>query len=104
MASIRNVSSPRLLNAIRRLQSWIPSILLSSQTRLVSYTKEFSTGLSLHLHFAISLAVYFEQKDFTNSIKECEKAVEIGRENRADYKVVAKYVYTFVALSFADVS
>lgn len=27
-------------------------------------------------------AVYFEQKDYERSIKECEKAIEIGRENR----------------------
>lgn len=35
-------------------------------------------------------AVYFEQKEFRKAIAECEKAVEIGRENRADYKLIAK--------------
>jgi len=35
-------------------------------------------------------AVYFEQKDYDNCIKECDEAIEIGRENRADFKVIAK--------------
>ncbi|KAF8796572.1 Stress-induced-phosphoprotein 1 like protein [Argiope bruennichi] len=35
-------------------------------------------------------AVYFEQKDYETCIKECEKAVEVGQENRADFKKIAK--------------
>lgn len=35
-------------------------------------------------------AVYFEQQDYEKCIKECETAVEIGRENRADFKIIAK--------------
>ncbi|CAH0556104.1 unnamed protein product [Brassicogethes aeneus] len=35
-------------------------------------------------------AVYFEQKEFEKCIKECENGIEIGRENRADYKLIAK--------------
>jgi len=35
-------------------------------------------------------AVYFEQKDFKRCIVECERAIEIGRENRADFKLIAK--------------
>ena len=35
-------------------------------------------------------AVYFEQKRFEDSIKECMDAIEIGRENRADFKLIAK--------------
>ncbi|CAF3181888.1 unnamed protein product [Rotaria sp. Silwood2] len=36
------------------------------------------------------LAVYFEQKRWDDCIKECEKAIDIGRENKADYKFIAK--------------
>lgn len=35
-------------------------------------------------------AVYFEQADFDECIKTCERAVDEGRERRADYKVIAK--------------
>lgn len=35
-------------------------------------------------------AVYFEQKEFKKCIEECEKGINIGRENRADFKLIAK--------------
>lgn len=35
-------------------------------------------------------AVYFEQKEYSNCIVECEKGIEIGRENRADFKLISK--------------
>jgi len=35
-------------------------------------------------------AVYFEQKDYDQCIKTGLEAIEIGRENRADYKLVAR--------------
>ncbi|XP_057670576.1 stress-induced-phosphoprotein 1 [Diorhabda carinulata] len=35
-------------------------------------------------------AVYFEQKEYEKCIKECEKGIEVGRENRADFKLIAK--------------
>ncbi|OAD62404.1 Stress-induced-phosphoprotein 1, partial [Eufriesea mexicana] len=35
-------------------------------------------------------AVYFEQKEYHKCIAQCERAIEVGRENRADFKLIAK--------------
>ncbi|XP_026676602.1 stress-induced-phosphoprotein 1 [Diaphorina citri] len=35
-------------------------------------------------------AVYFERKEYDQCIEQCKKAVDIGRENRADFKLIAK--------------
>jgi len=35
-------------------------------------------------------AVHLEKKDYEACVKVCEKAVEVGRENRADFKLIAK--------------
>ena len=35
-------------------------------------------------------AVHFEKKEYEECVKVCEKAIEVGRENRADFKLIAK--------------
>jgi stress-induced-phosphoprotein 1 len=36
-------------------------------------------------------AAYFEKGDYEKSIQEAQKAVDEGREIRADFKLIAKY-------------
>lgn len=35
-------------------------------------------------------AVYIENKEYEKAAKECEIAIEVGRTNRADFKIIAK--------------
>lgn len=49
--------------------------------------------------FVCILAVYFEQKEFQKCIEECEKGIEIGRENRADFKLISK-AFTRIANAY----
>lgn len=35
-------------------------------------------------------AVYFEQGKYEDCIKECQDAIDVGRENKADYSLIAK--------------
>jgi len=63
--------------------------------------KDFENALT-HYEAAIQLdplnmaflsnksAVFFEQSEFQKCIETCEKAIEVGRENKADYNNIAK--------------
>jgi stress-induced-phosphoprotein 1 len=59
-------------------------------TALVHYNKAIEhdpTDITFYSNIA---AVHFEQKDYRKCIEECEKGIDVGRENRADYKLIAK--------------
>lgn len=49
-----------------------------------------ATNCTLHTNKA---AVYFEQGEYDKCIEECMKAVDIGRENRADFKLIGKALH-----------
>jgi len=54
------------------------------------YGKAFAkdkTNMSVLTNMA---AVYFEQEKYAECISKCEEAIEVGRENRADFKLIAK--------------
>uniref|UniRef100_A0A914DXS5 Stress-induced-phosphoprotein 1 n=1 Tax=Acrobeloides nanus TaxID=290746 RepID=A0A914DXS5_9BILA len=41
-------------------------------------------------YYSNKAAVFFEETKYEDCIKTCEKAVEVGREQRADYSLIAK--------------
>jgi len=54
------------------------------------YGKAFAkdgTNMSVLTNMA---AVFFEQEKYAECISKCEEAIEVGRENRADFKLIAK--------------
>lgn len=60
------------------------------ETALKHYTDALQhdpTDITYHNNIA---AVYFEQKRYDECIKECEKGIEVGRENRADFRLISK--------------
>eukprot|EP00730_Choanoeca_flexa_P006984 TRINITY_DN12259_c0_g3_i3.p2 TRINITY_DN12259_c0_g3~~TRINITY_DN12259_c0_g3_i3.p2 ORF type:complete len:574 (+),score=186.45 TRINITY_DN12259_c0_g3_i3:1876-3597(+) len=60
------------------------------ETAIKHYSKAAEvdpTDLTFHLNLG---AVYLEQKEYEKCIAACHKAVEVGQENRADYKKIAK--------------
>ncbi|BES87703.1 STI1 [Nesidiocoris tenuis] len=60
------------------------------ETALEHYNKALSIVPSDITFYNNIAAVYFEKKEYEKCIAECEKGIEIGRENRADFKSIAK--------------
>ena len=63
--------------------------------------KDFSTALSKYgkaidldpneiTYYLNTAAVHFELKNYTECVSTCNKAIDVGRENRADFKHIAK--------------
>ena len=59
-------------------------------TALTNYRKAIKlepTEITYYLNIA---AVHLESKNYNECISTCNKAIEVGRENRADFKLIAK--------------
>jgi len=54
------------------------------------YKKAIELDASEITFYSNLAAVHFEKKDYEECVKVCEKAIEVGRENRADFKLIAK--------------
>ena len=50
------------------------------------------------LTLTCSCAALFEKKDYEKCIEEAKKAIEVGKEQRCDLKLIARYIY-FLNLS-----
>jgi len=72
-----------------------------------SALKHYETAIELDpndmTYYNNKAAVFFEQKDYQKCIEECEKAIEIGREHRQDFKIVAK-AYSRMANAFHKIN
>ena len=62
----------------------------SFEEALEHYNKAVELDPTEIIYLLNIAAVYFEQKEYDKCISQCEKAIEIGRENRADFKLIAK--------------
>ncbi|KAK7463303.1 hypothetical protein BaRGS_00038104 [Batillaria attramentaria] len=60
------------------------------ETALSHYEKAFELDPTNITFLTNCAAVFFEQKEYDKCIAECDKAVEIGREHRADFTLIAK--------------
>ncbi|XP_029659990.1 stress-induced-phosphoprotein 1 [Formica exsecta] len=62
----------------------------SFEEALQHYNKAVELDPTEIIYLLNIAAVYFEQKEYQKCIAQCEKAIEVGRENRADFKLIAK--------------
>lgn len=60
------------------------------ETALKHYKKAFELDPNNIIYMNNEAAVHFENKDYDKCIEVCQQAVEIGREHRADFKLIAK--------------
>lgn len=54
------------------------------------YAKAFELDSSNMVFLMNTAAVYLEQKNFSKCRETCEKAIIVGRENKGDFKMIAK--------------
>jgi len=59
-------------------------------TALAKYGQAIELDPNEITFYLNTAAVYFEMKNYTECISACNKAIDVGRENRADFKLIAK--------------
>ena len=59
-------------------------------TALAKYGKAIELEPNEITYYLNTAAVHFEMQNYTECISTCNKAIDVGRESRADYKLIAK--------------
>jgi stress-induced-phosphoprotein 1 len=59
-------------------------------TALSKYGKAMELDPNEITYYLNTAAVHFEMKNYTECVSTCNKAIDLGRENRADFKHIAK--------------
>jgi len=59
-------------------------------TALSKYGKAMDLDPNEMTYYLNTAAVHFEMKNYTECVSTCNKAIDVGRENRADFKHIAK--------------
>ena len=59
-------------------------------TAMLKYSKAIELNPNEITYYLNMAAVHFEMKNFTDCVSTCNKAIDVGRENRADFKLIAK--------------
>jgi stress-induced-phosphoprotein 1 len=57
---------------------------------LANYSKAIEMQPNEITYYLNTAAVHFEMKNYTECVSTCNKAIDVGRENRADFKLIAK--------------
>jgi len=57
---------------------------------LAKYSEAIATDETDMSFYTNRAAVHFEMKNFSLCVSDCEKAIEVGRSNRAKYELIAK--------------
>ena len=66
------------------------------------YDKAIELDPTNIVYYTNKSAVFFEQKRYDECIDICNKGIEIGRDNRADFSLIAKYVLLLICLQFLN--
>ena len=78
----------RIDTLVHETQPMFYSIKLTTAASTVNQLYVMFLFFFLQLH--LQTAAYFEKDEYDKCIKDCELAVEQGREHKAEFKIIAR--------------